>query len=280
MSVGQRWPECTDPVRDFVNDVRQFLIRCLGPRLDAIYLHGSLAMGCFYPPKSDIDLLAVVKDQIDAADCLAIHQGLLAINDQRPITGALELSIVTSATASNPVHPAPYELHFGENLEPAIRDGSYDYQPASSRVDPDLTAHFMVVKHRGIALYGEPAAATIGNLNWQSYQDSVLADLDWILDRKNILDNPYYGVLNACRVLEMFKLGEGTVSSKEEGALWALLNVPAHYHPIILEALCCYRSADPVSVKNRKTGGRKWDPVKLLDFRDYVSHQRSNEAGF
>ena len=34
----------------------------LGENLVGIYLHGSLAMGCFNPQKSDIDLIIVVNE--------------------------------------------------------------------------------------------------------------------------------------------------------------------------------------------------------------------------
>ena len=35
-----------------------------GGNLTGVYLHGSMAMGCFNPEKSDIDLLNVVEDDI------------------------------------------------------------------------------------------------------------------------------------------------------------------------------------------------------------------------
>ena len=34
--------------------------RILGDKLCVVYLHGSLAMGCFNPEKSDIDMIVVV----------------------------------------------------------------------------------------------------------------------------------------------------------------------------------------------------------------------------
>jgi predicted nucleotidyltransferase len=33
-------------------------------KLTGVYLHGSIAMGCFNPRKSDIDILVVVEDAI------------------------------------------------------------------------------------------------------------------------------------------------------------------------------------------------------------------------
>ncbi|MDO4667672.1 MAG: nucleotidyltransferase domain-containing protein [Streptococcus sp.] len=45
---------------DFVENSHQIL----GENLVGIYLHGSVAMGCFNDKKSDIDLLVVVNNDI------------------------------------------------------------------------------------------------------------------------------------------------------------------------------------------------------------------------
>lgn len=38
--------------------------KIFGDELIGIYLHGSMAMGCFNPDKSDIDLIFVIRDHI------------------------------------------------------------------------------------------------------------------------------------------------------------------------------------------------------------------------
>ncbi|SDF57459.1 Nucleotidyltransferase domain-containing protein [Paenibacillus sp. cl6col] len=41
------------------------LLKCeLSQSLVGIYLHGSMAMGCFTPQQSDIDILTIVKDEL------------------------------------------------------------------------------------------------------------------------------------------------------------------------------------------------------------------------
>ena len=68
----------------------------------------------------------------------------------------------------------------------------------------------------------------------------------------------------------MLKKGEGTISNKEEGALWALENLPAEHYEIINFALECYKSDKPVSPEQRQKAGIKWPKNKLLAFRDYT----------
>lgn len=46
-----------------LNRVVELFKEELGGNLVGIYLHGSLAMGCFNPDTSDVDLLLVVRDK-------------------------------------------------------------------------------------------------------------------------------------------------------------------------------------------------------------------------
>lgn len=59
---GERWGRLdTQGVLDQAVDLFK---EELGDNLVGIYLHGSLAMGCFNPDTSDIDLLLVVADKL------------------------------------------------------------------------------------------------------------------------------------------------------------------------------------------------------------------------
>ena len=49
----------------------------LQERLTGVYLHGSLAMGCFHPEQSDIDLIVVISEDIsDSQKKLLMEEGL------------------------------------------------------------------------------------------------------------------------------------------------------------------------------------------------------------
>ena len=55
------WADCPDNVRTQVNTFLETLREILEDNLVSIYLHGSLAMSCFNPERSDIDLLIVTR---------------------------------------------------------------------------------------------------------------------------------------------------------------------------------------------------------------------------
>jgi streptomycin 3"-adenylyltransferase len=60
---GQLWNDCDADIRAFAERVVEgFRVR-LGEELIGVYLHGSLAMGCYRRAKSDLDLLIAGRER-------------------------------------------------------------------------------------------------------------------------------------------------------------------------------------------------------------------------
>ena len=164
-----------------------------------------------------------------------------------------------------------YELHYSEMWHRRILDGTMVY--GAEQFDPDLPAHLMCVKKRGICLYGMGIYAVFGQVSWQSFIESVLEDFNWIVDDENICESPYYGILNICRVLQILRDKDERYLSKYEGAMWGIENLPDKYIPLIKKALEIYASDKVVNESERKAGGIDWDSTDLLSFRDYAKNE-------
>jgi len=274
--MGQGWPTCDHRIRSWLERVVEALGEELGSAHVGTYLHGSLAQGSYHPPKSDIDLIVVSEAALSPSERRSAALLCADLSDERPTIGGLELSVVTSEVVARPPHPAPYEVHFGEELTEAIRAGGVDW--ASTRYDTDLAAHFQSILESGLVLRGRPIAETFGPVPSTAFWDAVLSDLAWILTDDNILESPYYGVLNACRVL-MVKSDSyaGLVPSKAVAGAWATEALPATHRPLVRVALAAYQSAEPVALESRRTSGVEWDEDALLAFRDYVRRATQHE---
>lgn len=79
--------------------------------LTGVYVHGSFAMGCFNPAKSDLDVLVVVEDAITDLQKKMFMDEIIFLNNKLPPKG-IEISVVRSEYCKNFVYPTPYELHF------------------------------------------------------------------------------------------------------------------------------------------------------------------------
>jgi predicted nucleotidyltransferase len=265
---AQSWQYCDDDIKLFVLDFVEMLKNTLGGNLVGVYLHGSLALGSYYRPKSDIDLIVVVQNIIGAETAKGVGIAIAEKASRRPTTGSVELTIITANVAKRVPVPPPFELHYSTEWHEKMLKGDVNYD--SRRTDTDLLSHLMYVQQRGVVLSGRPIEAVFGTYNWQHFMDAVLDDLDWILEGENIVESPFYGVLNICRVLQLMSEDNHTVHSKNEGGEWALKNLPPKYHRLIQKALDIYRLPDGIDEEKRRTGGHEWDKDDLLDFRDYA----------
>jgi predicted nucleotidyltransferase len=241
--------------------IEAFVLRCqeiLNDDLRGVYLHGSLALGCFNPARSDIDLLVITHQplSVDTKRLLA-EEILRRSNAPRP----LEISCLHSHQLRPWRYPTPYDFHFSEDWRARIQD---DLQSEGWRrwndeekFDGDLVAHFTVTRQRGIRLWGEPIASVIPVVPAEDYRDSLLSDLAWARDRATKL--PVYGILNHCRVYAY--MAEGHIYSKQEGAHWALERLPAEFHALIASALDAYQGNDDPA----------FDEGELLTFMSFVA---------
>ena len=208
--------------------------------LVGVYLHGSLAMGCFNPQKSDIDLIIVVDRPLTDSVKRAYMEMVVAYNALGPAKG-IEMSIVLREVCKPFVYPTPYELHFSAGHLHWYQDDPDDYIRRMNGTDKDLAAHFTIINKRGRCLYGAPIEDVFAEVPGGDYMDSIWFDVEGAAEE--ITEYPMYLTLNLARVLAYQK--EGLVLSKKEGGDWALERLPAEYRPLIADALREYsESAD------------------------------------
>ena len=268
----QSWSNCDETIHKYINGLIDLFMLRLGENLVGIYLHGSLAMGSYFPPKSDIDLLIVVNQSIEADFAKELNLSIAGYAEKRPTVGSIELSVITLETAQTVPIEIPYELHYSEMWHQRILDNQVEY--GKHPIDPDLPAHLMCVKKRGVCLYGKPINKFFGKVNWHNFMLAVLDDFDWIVANENICESPYYCILNICRVLQSLQENNQKILSKYEGGIWGINSLPSEYLFLIQKALAVYSSDTLVNEDERKTGGVSWDKSALLAFRDYARLER------
>src|SRR5215469_15151476 len=133
-----------DNPRDFAHDLAAALARWPGGGLLAAYLHGSAALGGWNEQRSDVDMLFIAADGIDADSVAAIGEQLLAWAVYCPGRG-LECSVVTAGQAARPVAPFPFCLHSGTGA-----NGQRLYLGTEVPGDRDLLMHYEVCRAAGI----------------------------------------------------------------------------------------------------------------------------------
>ncbi len=232
------WANVPQAIKDQVGSFVRALREELGENLIGVYLHGSLAMGCFNPRASDIDLL------VRTRNCLAVeakHRLAQLLLETSGAPSPIELSLVCEQDIRPWRYPTPYDLHYSEEwrwqYEQDLATGRWQQWSREGHLDEDLAAHITITHLRGICLWGAPIERAFPQIPPADYKASILSDVDWGIER--IAKIPVYVVLNLCRIYAYCR--EEKILSKDEGGVWACEILPADLQPIIAKALSIYR---------------------------------------
>lgn len=204
------WKNCPTEVRDVTAQFVNVTLDILKDNVMGIYLHGSLAMGCFNPIRSDIDLLVITDRQLlDKEKHLLINKFLSISGSPFPI----EVSFLKINALIPFLFPTPFELHYSEFWRDLfLKDIPSTILEQANICDPDIAAHLMVTQKRGICLFGKDISELTEPISNQHYIESIWYDIQNV--EEVIEQNPVYYVLNLCRVY--LYLREGSVYSKQE----------------------------------------------------------------
>ena len=252
------WNDCPVAAKDQVLKLVRALQETLSPHLVGIYLHGSLAIGCFNPAQSDVDVLALSDDRLSVQTKRDMARVLTRLSlSPYPI----EISILRKEGLEPWRHPTPYEMHYSEDwrerYEDDLASGNWRNWNAKENEDADLAAHVTITLHRGVRLAGAPIREVFPAVSREDYVASLLNDAHWALDR--LAENPVYAVLNTCRVCAYLR--EGRILSKDEGGQWALEALPVIHRPVLSAALHSYRGTGAAPPP---------DEVALQAFAEYM----------
>jgi predicted nucleotidyltransferase len=232
------WATCPTAVETQVNTFCAYLQALLETNLSGIYLHGSLAMGCFNPDRSDIDLLVVTTRAMSIETKRRVAQ-LLLHSSMAP--NPIEISFLVEQQMHPFQHPLPFDLRYSETWRERyhreLADGSWTQWNDTVHTDADLAAHFTIILNRGICFFGKPVKEIFPPVPARYYTASIMGD--FADAREGRLTTPVYFILNACRVYAY--LLDGSIFSKDEGGAWGLLTLPGEYHSVIAQALDTYR---------------------------------------
>lgn len=270
----QAWYDLDDDLRRYVlvvADTTRAHLESAG--FVGSYLHGSLALGSYYRPKSDIDLLFVVERNLPKGRRVELWNEIASLSDRRPTTGDIEVSVLLRSTAEQSGSPFRYEVHYSESMR-STPGSRVPHGLSLGGNDPDLAAHLTVAASHGVTVSGEPAAEVFASIPEKVYRSAMTEDVGWILEGNHILESPFYGVLNLCRWLMQEEQGWSQPVGKDVAGVWALEHTPPRVHQIVAQALACYRSPEEVPPEQRKTDGHSWNTVQLLEFRDHVKALR------
>lgn len=220
-----------------VHQLKHTFVNLLGDNLVGIYLHGSLAAGCFQWERSDIDFLIVVRRPLTVEKKIAVVEAIYALREEGPPKG-FEMSAVLEDDCRAMPYPLPFDLHYSPMWQTAYEQDARGYCERMHGEDPDLTTHILTIHAFGTVVHGPSVARVFGTVKREDVLLAIREDLSEVGDR--IHENPVYYVLTLCRALAFYR--EQLVLSKKTGGEWALKKLPHAYQGVIQAALNAYQT--------------------------------------
>jgi predicted nucleotidyltransferase len=234
------WSTCPDEIKTQITSLENSLLNILGENLTGIYLHGSLAMNCFNPRRSDIDLLVVVNSPLAVQTKRNLSLSLIKTS-RNP--APVEVNSLARSVFDPWQYPTPFEFFYNENLRQAVQQSILDggsAEPGGTNRSVDLAAHIALARRRGVSLFGPEPAEIFPIVPEEDYVDSLLQTIynEKIGLTVNTL-KPVDAILLACNAYAHTRTD--AIYSKAEAGQWALYELPSRYHPLIQAALNSYR---------------------------------------
>jgi hypothetical protein len=191
----------------------------LGDQLLALYLHGSLALGDFYPPASDIDFHAATAGVPAAA----------AVERLAALHGAFKAEGGWPARLEGVYFPVAALRRHGLSAAPVPTVG-VDWDLGPGRPGPTWVLDRWVTREHGVVVAGPDPRELIDPIGPADLRGAVLASMlgDWAGRLEEGADVGWlrprnyqaFAVLTMCRGLHV--LDRGTVVPKPAAAAWAV----------------------------------------------------------
>lgn len=214
-------PTPYEDINSLLDTYTKNLVGLLGDNLLGFYLTGSLSYGDFTPGRSDIDLVAVVKEPVPPDILQMIREMHFQIEaSHEKWKNQIECSYTPLDMYKNILPPKEPRPYFGKGIFWA--DAIYGNEW--------IINNYMLYQH-GIALFGPEFKTLVAPIDIKDVREASARDLfqEWepkITDPV-YLDNSHYQsyvVLNLCRIL--YTVLHGATGSKKVSAAWVKQEFP------------------------------------------------------
>ncbi len=240
----------------------------LSKNIVGAYLHGSIAFPEYNPEAGDIDFYVVVHRSPNRSEIRSLDRLHRSLAAKFQFGRKLDGFYISNAAVRRRENPK--DLVYGAHGR--IHRGGSDDAWALHR---EHFAHSAYIR-----LYGPKASRIFPRAKWPEIRSALYRQL--VYARRIIDSDPWWSVLNLCRLVYSFKIGRIAVS-KLGAANWALKSLPSRWRPLIRSAVKTYKGT--VDRRDRTIPGR--DAGKFLGFAsvrviafDIASNSRQKKTAY
>ncbi len=261
--MDNRIPEVIQPMLQAYLDL---LKSELSGFVEAVYLHGSIALDAFDERQSDIDMVTVISrpaGESDVQKLAALHKTLAS---QYP-RWLLEVSYLQAADLGQP--DPPHLAYHGNKVDLA---GHFDVSPVT----------WWLLKNKGIAVLGADPQQLAYDVDWNTLLSYMHENINsyWASFTTNLRRMSWnlsdwgvgWVVLGVLRQYYSFR--EHDITSKVGAGEYALKVLPSEWHPLVHDALDIRQGRKPIHYSSRFT--RAYAVVRFVRYVIDESNRYAN----
>jgi aminoglycoside adenylyltransferase-like protein len=198
----------------------------LASNLAGAYLHGSIAFPGFEPGAGDIDFYVVVRRSLNGSEIKSLDH--------------LHRSLATEFRFGSKLDGfyIPYAMARKQNNPRALVYGAHGRIHLGGSDDAWTLHREHFARSAYIRLYGPKPSRIFPRAEWPEIRTALYRQL--VYARKINDSDPWWSVLNLCRLVYTFKTGR-VAQSKMGAASWALRNLPRRWKPLVRSAVKAYK---------------------------------------
>lgn len=257
-------------VSELVTRFQDQLSAILGRNLVGTYLFGSVAFPDYDTHSGDIDFYAVVRKRLTKTEMDQLDSMHRSISEEFEYGSRLEGFYILIAQARK--SQGPKGLIYASHRR--IHRGGVDDAWSLHREHFHSSAY--------IRLHGPSPSTIFRTADWPSIREDLFRQL--VYARRIIQSDPWWAVLNLCRLVYTFEKGK-IVVSKLGAAKWALTKLPRKWHQVIRAAVNAYkgptRGRDRIILRRDASKFLGFASVRILAFdstwnlrKPHITHLR------
>src|SRR5579862_6334174 len=214
-------------VSNLLDQLARDLPIVIGENLVGLYLYGSLTRRAFNSERSDVDCIAVVRRDLNAAEFKRLREWMALAAKSNPWVLRLQMSVLTRDEIL--INNSRYCLYqFGK-----LKRGRSDGNPII----------WINVLESGRTLFGPAPKTFVPTITRETFRAALVREVNYIRDEliekrdSEWRDVPFYrayATMTLCRIL--YSHAKGGVVSKPQAVRWALRNLDRKWHPMIVRA--------------------------------------------
>jgi Domain of unknown function (DUF4111) len=216
------------------------------------YLYGSALAGGLRP-RSDLDVLVLVRRELTIEAKRRLAEGLLAISGRGP--RPVEVTFVAQPAIKPWRYPPRFDLQFGEWHREALERG--EVEPLAATANPDVALLLTMVLQASRPLLGPPATDLLDPVPPEDLTRAMLHGVDEVMP--GLADDTRNSVLTLARIWLTVETGE--IGAKDRAADWALERLPPEHRPVLGRARAIYLGEED----------ERWDDLRPR-VRPYADH--------